>query len=152
MELTLEDLTAGEGHPNVDLSRHHLQRSLSMEPQTGPAVYQRKPYMVTTTLLPDGRKVGLSFTHPSRKVNHPHKQDSLGNPLRVTQRASICDLYEEHDGGTWRPIGTGSVTLHYKDRFCYETGRKRSLTAALRDSKLDRTAREAIWTTYLNRK
>jgi hypothetical protein len=64
------------------------------------------------------------------------------------ERATICIVFVE-DGVSMEKIFSGSSVLHLGDTFCKRTGRRLSLTRALKS--FPRELRRKLWQAYLSR-
>ena len=75
--------------------------------------------------------------------------DTLGHHNRYT----FCDLYKNRpkEDKKFESTFHGSAMCAEHDQFVKETGRKISLTRALRESGFTRDERVVFWHTYLNR-
>jgi len=66
------------------------------------------------------------------------------------RRTTTCEIYVEHDGISYL-IGQGKAKCSRHDSFRKESGRKISLTRALKNACLRKKNRTAIWDAYFSR-
>lgn len=75
---------------------------------------------------------------------------ALHAPMVKRVRFSLCEVFEVM-GDKVRPLASGATECSSEDNFVEETGRKVSLTRALREAGFDRLERQVIWHAYRHR-
>lgn len=100
-----------------------------------------------------GKTYGLEFKH-SRKIFWPQGCTDIRQvPAKNVARVTRCRIYELVQGRDEQEIlSEAKATCRHPDNFVKSTGRKKSLTSALRTFSnkplLDRDTREAVWKAY----